>query len=144
MQISAELRAARVISLNKISRHLIRWHIYICTAHFISLDPKALLKCSRMLKLKNILEVLILSFSLMYPADICAVILTSYQWKSEMNQSISPSNHLPESIHPGPFITRSWKLHACFLQMPSSIYSQKLRIKKIPETSFFQSYIHFA
>lgn len=76
MQISAELRAARVISLNKISRHLIR-HIYICSARFISLDPKALLKCSRMLKLKNIFEVLILPFSLMYPADICAVILTS-------------------------------------------------------------------
>lgn len=45
MQIAAELRAARVISLNKISRHLIIRHIYISTADFISLDPKVLLKC---------------------------------------------------------------------------------------------------
>lgn len=50
----------QVISLNKISKHLLIRHIYICTAHFISLDPKALLKYSRTLKLKSILEALIL------------------------------------------------------------------------------------
>lgn len=134
MQISAELRAARVISLNKISRHLIK-HIYICRTRFISLDPKALLKCSRMLKLKNVFEVLILPFSQMYHTDIHAIILTSKQWKSEVSQSITSSNHLSELIHPGPD-------HESFMYVFSKFllqYSHKsLRWKKYLKQAFFK------